>query len=159
MPCRCSLLDRGEECILSRNDGVRNYSTMVTIAESTLMPGLLWVGSDDGNVQISRDGGATWTEVGQNVPGGGTMSYYVSRVEASHFDPATAYISVDGHRSDDLRPYVFVTRDYGESWQSISANLPEHGNVHTVRQDLRNRNMLYAGTEFGFYVSFDEGGS
>ena len=156
---RCSLLDRGEECILSRNDGVRNYSTMVTIAESTLMPGLLWVGSDDGNVQISRDGGATWTEVGRNVPGGGTMSYYVSRVEASHFDPATAYISVDGHRSDDLRPYVFVTRDYGESWQSISANLPEHGNVHTVRQDLRNRNMLYAGTEFGFYVSFDEGGS
>ena len=155
---RCGLLDRGEECILSRNDGVRNYSTLVTIAESTIMPGLLWVGADDGNVQVSRDGGATWTEVGQNVPGG-TMTYYVSRVEASHFDPATAYISLDGHRSDDLRPYVFVTRDYGQSWQSISANLPEHGNVHTVRQDLRNRNLLYAGTEFGFYVSFDEGGS
>jgi len=155
---RCGLLDRGEECILSRNDGVRNYSTLVTIAESTIMPGLLWVGADDGNVQVSRDGGATWTEVGQNVPGG-PMTYYVSRVEASHFDPATAYISLDGHRSDDLRPYVFVTRDYGQSWQSISANLPEHGNVHTVRQDLRNRNLLYAGTEFGFYVSFDEGGS
>jgi hypothetical protein len=155
---RCGLLDRGEECILSRNDGVRNYSTLVTIAESTIMPGLLWVGADDGNVQVSRDGGATWTEVGQNVPGG-TMTYYVSRVEASHFDPATAYISLDGHRSDDLRPYVFVTRDYGRSWQSISANLPAHGNVHTVRQDLRNRNLLYAGTEFGFYVSFDEGGS
>ena len=154
----CSILNRGEECILSRNDGVSRYSTIVTIAESTLMPGLLWVGSDDGNVQVSRDGGATWTEVGQNVPGG-TMSYYVSRVEASHFDPATAYISVDGHRNDDLRPYVFVTRDYGESWQSISTNLPEHGNVRTVRQDLRNRNMLYTGTEFGFYVSLDEGGS
>jgi hypothetical protein len=155
---RCNDLDRGEECILSRNDGVSRYSTLVTIAESPLMPGLLWVGSDDGNVQVTRDGGATWTEVGQSIPGG-TMDYYVSRVEASHFDPATAYISLDGHRSDDLRPYVFVTRDYGETWQSISSNLPEHGNVRTVRQDLRNRNMLYAGTEFGFYISLDEGSS
>ena len=153
---RCNNLDRGEECILSRNDGVSRYSTLVTIAESTLVPGLLWVGSDDGNVQVSRDGGATWAEVGQNIPGG-TMGYYVSRVEASYFDPATAYISLDGHRSDDLRPHIFVTRDYGENWQSITANLPDHGNVHTVRQDPRNSNILYAGSEFGFYVSLDQG--
>ena len=85
--------------------------------------------------------------------------YYVSRVEASHFDAGTAYASVDGHKSDDLRPYVYVTRDYGASWESIALNLPEYGNVNTVRQDPRNRNLLYAGTEFEFFVSLDEGGS
>ena len=154
---RCDALDRGDECILSRNDGVRSYSTMVSVAESRLIPGLLWVGTDDGNVQVSRDGGTTWTEVGQNVPGG-TMEYYVSRVEASHFDAATAYISLDGHKSDDLRPYVFVTRNYGESWESIGANLPEYGNVNTIRQDPRNKDLLYVGTEFAFFVSLNEGG-
>ena len=70
---------------------------------------------------------------------------------------ATAYVSVDGHKSDDLQPYVYVTRDYGKSWNSISANLPTTGNVNTVRQDPRNRNLLYAGTEFGFFVSFNAG--
>ncbi len=155
---RCNRMDRGEECILSRNDGVSRFSTIVSVAESPLVPGLLWVGTDDGNVQMSRDGGATWTEVGRNIPGG-TMGYYVSRVEASHFDAATAYASVDGHKSDDLRPYVYVTRDYGESWESIASNLPEYGNVNTVRQDPRSARLLYAGTEFGFFVSLDEGGT
>jgi photosystem II stability/assembly factor-like uncharacterized protein len=153
---RCSQLDRGQECNPSRNDGVSRYSTIVTIAESPIVPGLLWVGTDDGNVQLSRDGGASWTEVGRNVPGG-TRQYYVSRVEASHHDPATAFVSIDGHRGDDLAPYVFVTHDYGETWQDISANLPEYGNVNTVRQDPRNADLLYAGTEFGFFVSMDGG--
>ena len=101
--------------------------------------------------QLDRGGGS-------NIPGG-TKSHYVSRVEASYFDAGTAYASVDGHKSDDLRPYVYVTRDYGASWESISSNLPEYGNVNTVRQDPRNRNLLYAGTEFEFFVSLDEGGS
>ena len=155
---RCNRMDRGQECILSRNDGVSAFSTGTTVAESPLVPGLLWVGTDDGNLQVSRDGGATWTEVGRNIPGG-TKGYYVSRVEASHFDAATAYASVDGHKSDDLRPYVYVTRDYGESWEAITSSLPEYGNVNTVRQDPRNARLLYAGTEFGFFVSLDEGGS
>ena len=155
---RCNRMDRGEECNLSRNDGVSRYSTIVTISESPLVPGLLWVGTDDGNIQVSRDGGTTWREVGANIPGG-TNRYYVSRVEASHFDAATAYASVDGHRSDDLRPYVYVTRDYGDSWEGISSNLPEYGNVNTVRQDPRNSRLLYAGTEFGFFASVDEGAS
>jgi photosystem II stability/assembly factor-like uncharacterized protein len=154
---RCSQTNRGEECILSRNDGVSSYSTIVSVAESPLVPGLLWVGTDDGNIQVSRDGGATWTEVGRNVPGG-TKQYYISRVEASHFDPATAYVSIDGHKSGDLRPYVFVTQDFGESWGEITANLPEYGNVNTIRQDPRNENLLYTGTEFAFYVSLDGGG-
>ena len=155
---RCNRMDRGEECILSRNDGVSRYSTIVSLSESALVPGLLWVGTDDGNIQVSQDGGATWSEVGANIPGG-TNRHYVSRVEASHFDAATAYASVDGHRNDDLRPHVYVTRDYGESWEDISSNLPEYGNVNTVRQDPVNPRLLYAGTEFGFFVSLDEGGS
>jgi hypothetical protein len=109
-------------------------------------------------VQLSRDGGTTWTEVGKTIPGG-TRDYYVSRVEASWFEPATAFISLDGHRHNDLKPYVFVTRDYGKTWQSIAAGLPEFGNVNTIRQDPKNRNLLYAGTEFGFFLSTDEGRS
>ena len=100
---RCNQMDRGQECILSRNDGVSAWSAIASLTESPLVPGLLWVGTDDGNIQVSRDGGASWTEVGENIPGG-TKSYYVSRVEASYFDAGTAYASVDGHKSDDLRP-------------------------------------------------------
>jgi hypothetical protein len=152
----CSGNARGVPCILSKNDGVSQYGTIVSITESSLTPGVLWVGTDDGNLQVSRDGGATWNEVGKNIPGG-TREYYVSRVEASHFDAGTAYASLDGHRHDDLRPYIFVTRDYGRTWQSISAGLPDFGNVNTIRQDPRSPNLLYAGTEFGFFVSLDEG--
>ena len=155
---RCNQMDRGQECILSRNDGVGAWGAAVSLTESPLVPGLLWMGTDDGNLQVSRDGGANWREVGANIPGG-TQGYYISRIEASHFDAGTAYASVDGHKSGDLRPYVYVTRDYGASWEDITSNLPEYGNVNTVRQDPRNRNLLYAGTEFEFFVSLDEGGS
>ena len=134
------------------------WSTATTIAESPLVPGVLWVGTDDGNIQLSRDGGTTWSEVSRNLPGG-TTRYYVSRVEASHHDPATAYVSIDGHKSDDLAPYVYVTRDFGASWTSITADLPEVGNVNTIRQDPRNEDVLYVGTEFGFFVSLDHGQS
>ena len=148
----------GPEIRISRNDGESNFSELTTIAESPRIPGVLWVGTDDGNIQVSRDGGNTWTEVSANLPGG-AKEYYVSRVEASYTDPATAYVSLDGHRSDDLRPYLFVTRDYGTSWTSIAGNLPAFGNVNTVKQDPRNPRLLYAGTEFGFFVSLDEGAS
>ena len=130
-------------CIMSKNDGVQSYSNAVAFAESSIMPGLYWYGSDDGNIQVSRDAGATWTEVGKNIPGG-TKEYYISRIEPSHFDAATAYVSVDGHKSDDMKPYAYVTRDYGRTWTSIASNLPAVGNVNTVRQDLRNPNLLYA---------------
>jgi hypothetical protein len=149
---------RAGACIHSKHDGTSDYGTIVTISESPAVPGILWVGTDDGNIQVSRDAGATWTEVGRNLPGG-PKEYYVSRVEASRFDPATAYVSLDGHRSDDLRPYIFVTRDFGQTWSPMSGNLPAWGNVNTVKQDPRNRNLLYAGTEFGFFVSLDEGRS
>jgi photosystem II stability/assembly factor-like uncharacterized protein len=153
---RCDQSVRGRKCIVSRNDGVSTYGTLTTVAESPRVPGLLWVGTDDGAVQVSRDGGATWAEVGKNVPGG-TRQYYVSRVEASYFHDGTAYMSLDGHRNDDLRPYVFVTRDYGATWSDIKGDLPSFGNVNTVRQDPKNPTLLYVGTEFGFFASGDEG--
>jgi photosystem II stability/assembly factor-like uncharacterized protein len=143
-------------CIPSKNDGTNAYGTITTIAESPAVRGVLWVGTDDGLIQLSRDGGATWTEVSRNLPAG-SREFYVSRVEASYFDPATAYIALDGHRADDLRPYIFVTRDYGQSWASLASNLPAWGHVNVVKQDPRNRNLLYAGTEFGFFASLDEG--
>jgi photosystem II stability/assembly factor-like uncharacterized protein len=155
---RCDQQVRGVKCILSRNDGVTNYGTIVTVGESPVVPGILWVGTDDGNIQVSKDGGATWTEVGKNIPGG-TKEYYVSRVEASWFDAGTAYASLDGHRSDDLKPYVYVTRDFGATWTSIVSDLPAYGNVNTVRQDPKNPTLLYVGTEFGFFISGDEGKS
>jgi hypothetical protein len=83
--------------------------------------------------------------------------YWISRVDASHFDPAAAYVAVDGHRSDDLKPYVYVTRDYGASFQSITNDLPSFGNVQVIREDPKNKNLLYAGTEFGLYVSINGG--
>ena len=142
---------------LSKNDGVGSYSTIISVNESPVMPGVVWAGTDDGNVQVSRDGGQTFTEVGKSMPGlPPNHLYWISRIEASHFDAGTAYVSVDGHRSDDLKPYLFVTRDYGKSWQSIANNLPA-GNIQVVREDPKNKDLLYVGSEFGLYISTDGG--
>jgi hypothetical protein len=154
---RCAQ-SRGEPCILSKNDGVSFYGTMTTIAESPVRPGILWIGTDDGSIQVSQDDNRSWTEVSSNIRGGGE-GCWVSRVEASYFDAATAYVSLDCHRSNDLRPYVHVTRDFGATWESLTSDLPTFGNVNVVRQDPRNSQVLYAGTEFGFYVTLDEGES
>ena len=148
----------GDRLQLSKNDGVVSYSTIVSLSESPVMPGVVWAGTDDGNLQVSRDGGMTFTEVGRNLPGlPPNHQYWISRIDASHFDPGTAYVAVDGHRSDDLKPYVFVTRNYGESFESITGNLPAYGNVQVIREDPKNRRLLYAGTEFGLFVSLDGG--
>ena len=148
----------GDRTQLSKNDGVVSYSTIVSVAESPLLPGVVWAGTDDGNLQVSRDGGVTFTEVGKNLPGlPANHMYWISRIDASHFDAATAYVSVDGHRDDDLKPYVFVTRDYGKTFQSIASNLPASGNVQVIREDPKNKDLLYVGTEFGLHVSLDGG--
>ena len=148
----------GNRAMLSKNDGVVAYSTIVSLSESPVVPGIVWAGTDDGNVQVSRDGGLTFTEVGRNIPGmPANHLYWISRIDASHFDAGTAYVSVDGHRSDDLKPYVFVTRDYGQKWESISGNLPAFGFIQVVREDPRNKDLLYAGTEFGLFASTDGG--
>ena len=121
------------------------------------MPGILWVGTDDGNIQVSKDGGTTWTNISKNVPGIGE-TFHINRVEPSHFDPAVCYLAVDGHRLDDLKPYLFVTRDYGATWTSLVNNLPAWGTVNVVREDTKNKDLLFVGTEYGLYVSLNGGG-
>jgi photosystem II stability/assembly factor-like uncharacterized protein len=150
----------GDRTMISKADGIVHYSTIISVNESPVQPGVVWAGTDDGNVQVSQDGGKTFTEVGKNIGGlPANHRYWISRIEASHFDAGTAYVSVDGHRSDDLKPYIFRTTDYGRTWTSVAGNLPASGNVQTIREDLKNPNLLFAGTEFGLYVTLDQGKS
>ncbi len=141
------------------NTGAETNGTIVTISESPLKPGLIWIGTDDGNVQITMDDGVNWENLTDNLPAVLPRELWVSRVEASHFEEGTAYISVDGHRSDEFRPYVFKTTDYGKTWTDISSNLPEDEPVYVIKEDLKNPKLLFLGTEFSAYASLDGGDS
>ena len=145
----------GKAPMASKHDGAASYSNIVTIGESPLVPNVVWVGTNDGNVQVSRDGGTTFKNVVANVKGV-PKETHVSRVEPSHFDAGTCYVTFDGHRTDDHKPYVYVTRDYGATWTPISGNLPV-GNVNVIREDPKNPNLLYLGTEYAFYISLNGG--
>src|SRR4051812_19970103 len=145
----------GTAPMASKHDGAASYSNIVTIGESPLVPGIIWVGTNDGNLQVSRDNGNTWKNVVDTVPGV-PKETHVSRVEPSHYDAGTCYATFDGHRTDDHKPYVFKTVDFGDTWTSISSNLPA-GNVNVIREDPKNKNLLYLGTEYRFYVSLDGG--
>src|SRR5436190_12158263 len=147
----------GKAPMASKHDGAAAYSNVITISESPVVPGIVWAGTNDGNVQVSRDGGLTWKNVVKKVPGVPDETH-VSRVEASPFDAGTAYVTFDGHRTDDHKPYVFVTKDFGETWTSIASNLPM-GNANVITTDNRNRNLLFLGTEYAIYVSLDAGTS
>ena len=130
------------------------YATITTLDESPIVPGLLWVGTDDGNVQLTKDGGRTWTNVRSKIPG--HPGYWVSRVVASHASPGTAYVTVTGLRNDDFRPFIWRTNDYGDTWVSIAGNLPKEA-INVVREDPRNANLLFVGTDTGVYVSQNAG--
>ncbi len=143
--------------VLSRQDGVAAWGAITTLAESPVTRGVVWIGTDDGQVQVSRDGGGTWTNVSGRFPGLPKNSF-VSRVEPSHHDAGTVYVSFDRHRDDDFRPYMFRSTDSGQSWSSIASNLPAAGWVHVVREHPHNPNLLVAGTETGLYISLDRGG-
>jgi photosystem II stability/assembly factor-like uncharacterized protein len=136
--------------------GAETHCTLITISESPLVPGLIWVGTDDGNVRLTMDDGIAWNDVRPNITGV-PEGLWVSRVEASHFDKAVCYVTFDGHRSDDFKPYVFRTKDFGKTWENISANLPEGHCVYVIREDLKNKNLLFVGTEFGVFVSVNGG--
>ncbi len=142
--------------VLSGHDGQENYSHITTIAESPFKEGVLWVGTDDGNVQLSRDGGKSWKNVTEKIPGV-PVNTYVTRVIASHAAAGRAYVTLDGHRNDDFKSYVFATEDFGESWRAITTGLPYPANV--IREHHRNHNLLVAGTEFGLWFSFNRGAS
>jgi hypothetical protein len=137
--------------MLSRNDGVTSYPNITTLCESPARAGVLWAGTDDGNVQVTRDG-KTWTNI--TIPGV-PKGTYVSRVLASKFAEGTAFVAFDGHRGNDFNPWLFMTTDFGEHWTSMSAGI--NGSLHVIVEHFRNQNLLFVGTEFGLFVSFDRG--
>ncbi|MEK6630336.1 MAG: hypothetical protein AABY89_06350 [Acidobacteriota bacterium] len=145
----------GDVPMASKHDGVGTTSVITTVAESPVLPGVVWVGTNDGNLQVSRDGGDTWKNVVDNVKGVPAETH-VARVEPSHFDAGTCYVVFDAHRSDDHKPYLFVTKDYGTTWTSVAGNLPT-GHANVLREDPKNRNLLYLGTEYALYVSVNAG--
>jgi photosystem II stability/assembly factor-like uncharacterized protein len=131
------------------------YCTITTLAESPVQQGVLWVGTDDGNVQLSKDGGKSWTKLNDNIPD--YPECWVSRVVASFHDAKTAYVTFFGRRRDDFRPFVYKTTDFGSTWISIAENLPKDEPVNVIREDLKNPNLLFIGTEKAIYVSIDGG--
>jgi photosystem II stability/assembly factor-like uncharacterized protein len=135
--------------------GAETSDTILDIETTKLASGLIWVGTDDGLIQLTRDGGAHWANV---TPPSAPPWCRVSTVEPGHFSAATAYAAVDCHLLGDSHPNIFLTDDAGATWRSIAANLPPDLFVRSVREDVRNRNLLFAGTQRGVWVSFDRGG-
>ena len=134
---------------------VEYYDTIFSLAESPLKKGMLWAGTDDGLVQLTRDDGAHWSVV---TPADMPAWSSIDMIEPSRYDGDGAYLAVDRHKLDDIKPYAYKTGNGGKSWQSITTGLPEGAIVHVVREDPVRRGLLYAGTERGVFVSFDEGG-
>ncbi len=139
--------------------GAENHNTIYSVEDSPLDSDIIWVGTDDGNVQVTQNGGESWTEVSDNIPGYPDTAW-VSQVKPSNFNEGTAYVTVDNHRIGDFTPYVYKTTDFGETWTDISDGIPDgvRGNsVHTIVEDYVNPNLLFVGTEFGAFVSIDGG--
>jgi photosystem II stability/assembly factor-like uncharacterized protein len=136
------------------DSGTEYYDTIFALAESPVTRGLLWVGTDDGLIQITRDEGKTWTNI---TPKDLPEWSRISQIDASPFDAATAFVAADRHQNDDLHPYIYKTSDCGKTWAKITNGIPDTSFVRVVREDPKKRGLLYAGTEDGVYVSFDEG--
>jgi hypothetical protein len=144
--------------VFIENTTAEYHGTVISIGESPVRPGVLWAGTDDGNLQITRDGGATWENVTANVKGVSAFSP-VSHVEPSTTGEGVAYAAFDRHMFDDFAAYVYKTSDFGGNWTRIGKGLPERGYVHIVREDRKNASVVYAGTEVGLFVSRDAGAS
>ncbi len=127
---------------------------MSTLAPSALNRDLIWAGSDTGLIYLTRDGGKSWSNV---TPRGLSDWSKISLIEASHFDPAVAYVAVDRSRLDDQAPYLYRTRDFGASWQSVAGEIPNRAFLRAVREDPQSKGLLFVGTELGVYISFDDG--
>lgn len=140
---------------LSRNDGKVHYATLTALAESPVRAGVLWAGGDDGTLQVSRDGARTWASVAAKV--GVPAGTYVSRIEPSRAGEGSAYVAFDGHRSGDFTPYIFRTDDFGQTWRALASGIPVGSIVNVVREHPRDRRVLFAGTERGLFVSWNEG--
>lgn len=134
--------------------GTEYYDTIFALAESPRTKGLIWAGTDDGLVQLTRDAGKSWTNV---TPKELPEWSRVSQIDPSPFEAGTAYVAVDRHQNDDLHPYAYKTSDYGKTWTKITNGIPETAFVRAAREDSKKRGLLYAGTEQGVYISFDDG--
>lgn len=137
------------------NSTAENHCTIFAISASPLDENVIWVGTDDGNVQVTRDNGKTWTNVTANVAGL-PKATWVSSIEAGHYDAGTAYATFDNHQTGDMKTYVYRTTDFGKTWKSISTDSMK-GYAHVIREDLVNRNLLFLGTEMGLFLSVDGG--
>jgi photosystem II stability/assembly factor-like uncharacterized protein len=148
---------KGSETTISRNDGISQYSTIISLAESPKQAGLYYTGSDDGVVSVSRDGGKTWQNVTSKLPGFPAGSF-VSEVVPSRYDVGTVYVTVDNHRINDYNPYIWVSNDFGGTFRSLNGTL--RGEVaRTLTEDTKNPDVLYIGTESGIFLSLDRGKS
>jgi photosystem II stability/assembly factor-like uncharacterized protein len=138
----------------TQNAKERGYGVVFSIAPSPIHADEIWAGSDTGLLHLTRDGGKSWQDV---TPNGLSDWSKIAMIAASRFDPAAAYAAVDRHRLDDQKPYVYRTRDYGKTWQPITTGIGAHSFVNAIREDTQNQGLLFAGTELGIYVSFDDG--
>ena len=144
--------------IVVDNTAAEFHCTIIAIAPSMLDPNVIWVGTDDGNVQVTRDGGKSWTNVVKNIQGLAPNAW-IPNLEASHYDAGTAYVPADHHQDNDYTAYFYKTTDFGKTWTRLNLNLPgkQTGWAHVIREDPKNKSILYAGTELGLWVSFDAG--
>ena len=140
--------------ITKDNTSIEYFCTIFTVMESPVAKGVIWVGSDDGLVQVTRDGGKNWQNV---TPPGMPEWIQINSIDASSFEAGTAYVAATAYKLDDFKPYLFKTSDYGKTWKKITSGIPAGAFTRVVREDPNRRGLLYAGTETGLHVSFDDG--
>jgi photosystem II stability/assembly factor-like uncharacterized protein len=142
--------------ITKDNTSIEYYDTIFTVMESPVQAGTIWVGTDDGLVQVTRDGGKNWSNV---TPSKDIMPEWIqiNSLEASPFDAGTAFVAATMYKYDDNKPYLYKTSDYGKTWKKITNGIPDGAFTRVIREDPNKRGLLYAGTETGMYVSFDDG--
>jgi len=142
--------------LTNSNTGGENHFTIITISDTPLDPDVIWIGTDDGNVQVTKNNGLVWENVKlniENIP----EKIWVSRVEASKHKKGRAYVTFDNHRFDDNKPYVFKTEDYGKTWENITSNLPEKYSIYVIKEDYLNPKLLFIGSEATVHVSINQG--
>jgi photosystem II stability/assembly factor-like uncharacterized protein len=146
----------GQKGVTSDRSGAEMHCTIITISESPTKQGLIYVGTDDGLVQVTQDDGATWTEVGKNIPDL-PANTWCSRVLASKWAEGRVYATFDGHRNNDFKPYVYVSEDFGKTWQKLNSGLPDEDCVYVITEGEKNADLLYLGSEKSLRVSLDRG--
>ena len=142
--------------LTNSNTGGENHFTIITISDTPIDTTIIWAGTDDGNVQITKNNGENWENVKLNIKGV-PKKIWVSRIEASKHVKERAYVTFDNHRFDDNNPYVYITEDYGETWKNITSNLPKNYSVYVIKEDPINPNLLFVGTEESVYFSYNKG--